>query len=175
MELYTIGHSTRSFAEFAGLLRQHGIAALADVRAFPSSARYPHFSREELEHRLCGEGIEHVWLGEELGGYRREGLGDRSPNQGWETEGFRNYADYMMTDRFERGIEGLLKLAVSNRVALMCAERFWWRCHRRLISDYLVSKGYRVIHIVEESKTTEHKLPKFARIVDGRLRYPRAG
>jgi uncharacterized protein (DUF488 family) len=172
MELYTIGHSTRSFAEFADLLKRYGIKILVDVRAFPTSARNPHFSREELEHLLRREGIEYVWLGKELGGYRRRGLGDRSPNKGWETEGFRNYADYMMTAPFERGIKKLLELAASNRLAYMCAERFYWRCHRRLISDYLVTKGHKVIHIVDEARTIEHVLPDFAEVIDGALSYP---
>jgi len=89
-----------------------------------------------------------------------------------ETEGFRNYADYMMTTPFKGGIKKLLKLAASKRLGVMCAERFYWRCHRRLISDDLVAKGYTVSHIVDEEKTAEHKLPKFARVIDGTLRYP---
>lgn len=172
MELYTIGHSTRSFAEFATLLRRYGIKILVDVHAFPTSTRNPQFTREEIEQQLQEEGIEYAWLGEELGGYRRQGLGARSPNKGWETEGFRNYADYMMTAPFERGTEKLLELAASKRLAYMCAERFYWRCHRRLLSDYLVAKGHKVIHIVDETKTTEHKLPDFAKLIAGKLRYP---
>jgi len=170
--VYTLGHSTRSFEEFLALLRGYEIEVLADVRAFPSSARYPHFSRGELERRLPKEGIEYHWLGEELGGYRREGLGERSPNKGWASEGFRNYADHMLSPEFERGIERLLELARRKWTAYMCAERFWWRCHRRLISDYLVAKGHKVIHIIAEAKATEHKLPGFARVVHGRLIYP---
>jgi len=170
--VYTIGHSTRGFEEFVTLLRRYRIEVLADVRAFPTSARYPHFAKEELERRLPEEGIEYHWLGEELGGYRRVGLGERSPNRGWSSEGFRNYADHMLTPEFERGIEQLLELAQGKRLALMCAERFWWRCHRRLISDYLVAKGHRVIHIIDEAKAVEHKLPEFARVIDGRLTYP---
>lgn len=173
MELYTIGHSTRGFAEFLELLKSHRIEVLADVRAFPSS-RSPHFAREELEGLLWKEGIGYIWLGEELGGYRRKGLGAHSPNLGWESEGFRNYADHMMTPQFERGIRRLLELAASKRLAYMCAERFWWRCHRRLISDYLVAKGHKVIHIIDEARTIEHKLSGFARVIDGVLVYPAA-
>jgi len=170
--VYTLGHSTRSFEEFLALLRRYEIKALADVRAFPSSVRYPHFARGELERLLPEEGIEYHWLGEELGGYRREGLGERSPNKGWASEGFRNYADHMLTSEFERGIERLLGLARRKRTAYMCAERFWWRCHRRLISDYLVAKGHRVIHIIDKTKATEHKLPGFAKVINGQLIYP---
>jgi uncharacterized protein (DUF488 family) len=125
-----------------------------------------------LERRLLEEGIEYVWLGRELGGYRREGLGARSPNKGWESEGFRNYADYMMTSQFEGGIKRLMELASSKRLAYMCAERFYWRCHRRLISDYLVAKGHRVVHIVDGTRAIEHELPGFARVSDGVLTYP---
>ena len=185
MDLYTIGHSTRSFAEFASLLKRYGIKILVDVRAFPTSTRNPQFAREELKQKLLEEGIEYAWLGEELGGYRRGGLGAQSPNKGWETEGFRNYADYMISAPFKRGIEKLLKFAASKRLApwnkrwdystglaYMCAERFYWRCHRRLISDYLVANGHRVLHIVDEARTIEHKLPNFAEVIDGELRYP---
>lgn len=172
MEFYTIGHSTRDFAEFVCLLKSHGIKILVDVRAFPTSTRNPQFVKAPLEQHLQEKGIDYLWLGETLGGYRRQGLGARSPNKGWEAEGFRNYADYMMTAQFEKGMKRLLALAASKGLAYMCAERFYWRCHRRLISDYLVAKGHRVIHIIDEGKTIEHKLPGFARLIEGTLRYP---
>lgn len=172
MEFYTIGYSTRDLAELLALLKEYGIEILVDVRAFPTSGRNPKFTREELERRLPKEGIEYHWLGEELGGYRRGGLGERSPNKGWETEGFRSYADYMLTAPFHKGVEKLLKLAGAGRLALMCAERFWWRCHRRLISDYLVAQGHRVVHIIEEDRMVEHRLPDFAKVIEGRLCYP---
>ncbi len=172
MEIYTIGHSTRSFAEFASLLKRYGIEVLVDVRAFPTSTRNPQFVKETLKQHVEVEAIDYVWLGEKLGGYRRDGLGEESPNKGWKTQGFRNYADYMMTAPFERQIERIMKLASSRRLAVMCAERFYWRCHRRLISDYLVAKGHAVIHIVDAEETIEHKLSKFARVSEGTLRYP---
>lgn len=173
MQIYTIGHSTRSFAEFAALLKKYGIEIIADVRAFPTSTRNPQFTRDKLRERIEKKGIDYVWLGEALGGYRRQGLRDRSPNTGWNSEGFRNYADHMMTEPFAREIDTLLQLAASRRLALMCAERFYWRCHRRLISDYLVAKGHTVIHIIDEEKTIEHKLPDFARLREKTLTYPR--
>jgi len=172
MELYTIGHSTRSYAELATLLRRYGIEILADVRAFPTSTRNPQFVREALLRRLQEDGIDYIWLGKWLGGYRRRGLGARSPNTGWKAEGFRNYADYMMSATFEQGMKKLLELAASKRLAYMCAERFYWRCHRRLISDHLLAKGHKVIHIIDEEKALEHQLPAFAQLIDGTLRYP---
>ena len=170
--IYTVGHSNRSWEEFVELLSHHRIRALVDVRAFPSSRRYPHFSRRSLEENLTKAGIEYRWLGKELGGYRRQGLGDKSPNQGWQAGGFRNYADYMLTPQFARGIAALLSLAAAKNTAYMCAERFWWRCHRRLISDYLVAQGHHVIHILERDRTVDHRLPPFAWIENGRLIYP---
>ncbi len=170
--IYTLGHSNRSWEEFLELLAHYRIQALVDVRAFPSSRKYPHFSRSALEEALAGLGIEYRWLGDELGGYRREGLGEKSPNKAWQAGGFRNYADYMLTPQFARGIATLLSLAAAKTTAFMCAERFWWRCHRRLISDHLVAQGHRVVHIVDRDKTIDHRLPPFARIVGGRLVYP---
>jgi len=172
MCIYTVGHSDRSQEEFLELLAEYGIQALADVRAFPTSRRYPHFSRERFERVLAGAGMVYLWLGRELGGYRRRGLGESSPNLGWRAGGFRNYADHMLTPEFQRGIERVLELAQGRKTAIMCAERFWWRCHRRLISDYLVAQGHRVVHILEAGRTAEHRLPPFARVEGGRLIYP---
>jgi uncharacterized protein (DUF488 family) len=171
MHLYTIGHSTRSYKEFEGILKRYEIKLLVDVRSFPTSRRNPHFSKEELERKLPEGGIEYIWMGT-LGGYRNKGLGNKSPNKGWREEGFRNYADYMMTSQFKKGMEKLLRLSEGKGVAYMCAERFYWRCHRRLISDYLVSKGHRITHIIDEDKILEHKLPDFAKVIKGELRYP---
>jgi uncharacterized protein (DUF488 family) len=172
MCIYTIGHSNRSQEEFLELLAEYGIQAVADVRAFPTSRRYPHFSRERLERALAGAGIVYLWLGRELGGYRRQGLGENSPNTAWRAGGFRNYADHMLTPEFQRGIERVLELAQGRKTAIMCAERFWWRCHRRLISDFLVAQGHRVVHILEADRTAEHRLSPFAQVEAGRVIYP---
>lgn len=170
--VYTVGHSTRSWQEFTRLLSAYGIQAVVDVRAFPSSRKFPHFSREALARGLEMAGMEYLWLGRELGGYRRHGLGAASPNTAWRAGGFRNYADHMLGEEFARGIERVLALARRKTTALLCAERFWWRCHRRLISDFLVAQGHRVIHILEQGREVEHQLPPFARVVEGRLVYP---
>jgi len=172
VHLYTIGHSKRSAEDFIGLLREHDIRILADVRISPSSRRYPHFNRESLADTLQKHGIRYEWLGEQLGGYRKEGLGEDSPNKAWRSQGFRNYADYTMSEPFRDGIRRLLELAETGSLAFMCSEQFYWRCHRRIISDYLEARGHSITHIVSKGKTEEHKLTSFAKIVDGQLRYP---
>ena len=122
---------------------------------------------------MKAEGIRYLWLGKELGGYRKDGLGDKSPNKAWNSTGFRNYADHTLSEEFRRGIRQLLEYAEKRRVAYMCAERFYWRCHRRIISDYLVAKGHQVTHIIDEKETRKHKLTRFAQVVNGRLIYPK--
>lgn len=170
--LYTIGHSTKSFEELIELLREHAIQILVDVRSWPSSNRYPHFNRENLAKSLQENGVRYEWLGEQLGGYRKKGLGEESPNKAWRSQGFRNYADHTTTEQFREGVKKLLKLAECGRVALMCAEQLYWRCHRRIISDYLTVKGHAVTHIVSKGKTEKHELTSFARAINGELRYP---
>jgi uncharacterized protein (DUF488 family) len=166
--IWTVGHSTKSLEGFLRMLRAHGISALADVRRFPRSRRHPHFNQEELSQALVNCAIEYVHF-PELGG-RRSPRGD-SPNTVWRSEGFRGYADYMMTDPFTKGMERLLVLTAAKPTALMCAEAVWWRCHRALISDYLKAVGKTVLHILSETKTEPHPFTSAARIVEGRLTY----
>lgn len=174
MRFYSIGHSTRTIEEFLFMLRLHKIETLADVRAFPSSSKHPQFNRGDLEASLAQAGIEYHWLGKELGGYRKksEGLGGESPNTGWEAGGFRIYADYMLSDAFKKGIRKLAMLGKKRVTAYMCAEKFYWRCHRRLISDYLLNLGHEVWHIMDPDNLRQHTLTPFARIQDGILTYP---
>ncbi|MFN3346705.1 MAG: DUF488 family protein [Candidatus Bipolaricaulaceae bacterium] len=169
---YTVGHSTRSLAEFLSLLSLYGIEVVVDVRAFPSSQRHPHFAQASLAKALAARGMGYLWLGRELGGYRHTGLGEASPNKAWASVGFRNYADHMLTEEFQRGVEQLVKLGAQKRVAILCAERFWWRCHRRLLSDWLVAQGHKVIHIVDAGRTVDHALPPFAHAQAGGVTYP---
>jgi len=170
--LYTIGHSTRSLEEFIELLRENDIRILADVRTWPGSRRYPHFNRDSLPENLLNNGIRYEWLGKELGGFRKQGLGEDSPNKAWKSQGFRNYADHTTTEQFSDGIRKLLELADQGKLVFMCAEQPYWRCHRRIISDYLTVKGHTVTHILSKRSTEEHKLTNFAEVVDGELRYP---
>lgn len=175
LTFYTIGHSTRSLPEFLAILKAYGISAIADVRAFPNSQRFPHFSQKSLAAALAKAGIAYVWLGKELGGYRKTGLGQASPNTAWQSQGFQNYADHMLSEEFREGVEKLLQLGQRERTAILCAERFWWRCHRRLLADWLVAHGHQVLHIVELNRVVEHQLPEFAKVVDGLVIYPGEG
>jgi uncharacterized protein (DUF488 family) len=114
-----------------------------------------------------------VWLGEELGGFRKKGLLEESPNKAWQSESFRNYADHTMTEQFRDGMKRLLELAGDGNLVIMCAEQLYWRCHRRIVSDYLKAKGHTVTHIISKGKAEEHHLSSFAEILDGELRYPK--
>jgi len=174
MHFFTVGHSNRSLSEFISLLKRCNIEILIDVRRWPTSKKYPQFNYDVLKERLKREGIRYLWLGKELGGYRRNGLGEKSPNKAWSSLGFRNYADHTLSEEFRSGIDRILKYAARWNVAYMCAEKFYWRCHRRIISDYLVAMGHRVTHIIDLEETRKHKLTRFARIVDGKLIYPEA-
>ena len=171
MTLWTIGHSTRSLDELTAALRAHGIEDVVDVRSFPTSARHPQFNRERLADELPKAGIAYHWLGKLLGGYRKKKRSD-SPHVALRSQSFRNYADHMETPEFQDGIKELLQLAAGNRVAYMCAERLWWRCHRSLISDHLTAlRQVEVIHIFDEKKTEPHRLHRTARVADGKLIY----
>ncbi len=141
IKLYTIGHSNRSFEELLSLLKEHGIQALADIRRFPSSRKFPHFNQGNLQRELKPYGIEYHWF-EDLGG-RRESYQTReeSPNTALQVEGFRHYADYMQTEAFENAVDTLLTIAGEKPLAYMCAEKMFFSCHRRLLSDYLAAQG----------------------------------
>lgn len=167
-KVWTIGHSTRSIDDFIEALAAEKIEALIDVRRFPVSRRYPHFNKDELAQSLAAAGIAYLHL-PELGG-RRNTRKD-SHNTGLRNASFRGYADYMETDSFRLGIKRLLGLASAHRSAIMCAEALWWRCHRSLISDYLMSNGIEVIHIAGAGKSEVHHYTSAARIIDGELSY----
>jgi len=167
--LYTIGHSTRTIEELIAALQAHQIQALVDIRAFPMSRRLPQFNRDSLQQTLPAAGIRYLSM-KALGGYRKKSLED-SPNVALRNQSFRNYADYMLTPEFERAISELVTLAESFRTAYMCAERLYFRCHRMLVSDWLVAHGHEVLHIDAEPPAKPHTLMTEARIIDGRLIY----
>jgi len=167
--LYTIGHSTRTWDEFIEVLKAHSVETLADIRSFPMSRRLPHFNREFLERTLPEAGIRYVWL-PALGG-RRKKIRDDSPNVALRNDSFRNYADYMLTSEFQRGIIELIAIAERSRAAYMCAERLYFRCHRMLVSDWLVAHGHEVLHIDGSGPTKRHELMPEARIIEGQLIY----
>ena len=169
--IYTLGHSTRDLADFSRVLQTHEIRLLVDIRAFPISRRYPHFNREHLELWLPEIGCDYLWE-KDLGGRRnRQMPEDQSPNIALRNESFRNYADYMLTPRFQQAVDRLVEQAERHRTAIMCAEVVYFRCHRMLVSDYLVGQGHKVLHILDEKPPKEHSLTKDARMVEGRLVY----
>lgn len=168
MKIWTVGHSTRSGEEFIQILLAHGIEVLVDVRTFPMSRRYPHFNRDALAESLRKAGIKYKHQAN-LGG--RRAPSPDSHNTAWRNEQFRGYADHMETEDFKNGVQELLELASGKRVAVMCAEAVWWRCHRSLIADYLKAEGHEVIHIIDEKKTEEHPFTSAAMLVDGKLSY----
>ena len=167
--LYTIGHSTRTLEELIAALQGHSIQTLVDIRSFPMSRRLPHFNRESLEKSLPEAGVKYVWM-KELGG-RRKKIRDDSPNIALRSPSFRNYADYMLTKEFQRAIADLIRMAEHSRTAYMCAERVYFRCHRMLVSDWLVAHGHAVLHIDDTRPARPHKLTAEARLIDEQVIY----
>jgi uncharacterized protein (DUF488 family) len=166
--IWTVGHSTRNLEEFLALLAVYRIEALADVRRFPGSRRYPHFGGDALSASLRMAEVDYMWIAG-LGG-RRKPVPD-SPNSGWRNASFRGYADHMASAEFADGLARLLALASGRRTVVMCSEALWWRCHRALISDVLLVSGIEVVHILDATHSTPHPYSSAARIVDGRLDY----
>lgn len=167
--IWTIGHSTRGWEEFLGLLAAHGIEAIADVRRFPGSRRYPWFAGETMAATLPPAGFGYRWV-PQLGGRRRAQPG--SPNGGWRNAAFQGYADHMASAEFAEGLALALELAAMRRTALMCAEAVWWRCHRRLVSDLLVHRGFEVLHVIDAKPPQPHVINEAARPAGDLLVYP---
>jgi uncharacterized protein (DUF488 family) len=156
IKLFTIGHSTLPFDNFFALLGEFKIEVLVDIRRFPGSRKFPHFNRQSLERALPAAGIEYVWL-EDLGGRRHSPIINKSPNSGLKHPAFRNYADYMQTEQFKAAINRLLSIASAKTTVIMCAEKLFWKCHRRLLSDYLAAHGLAIEHIMEPGHLQAHK------------------
>lgn len=167
--LYTIGHSTRSLDELVHALKAHEIETLVDIRAFPMSRRLPHFNREALAAELPKRGIQYVWM-KALGGYRKVTHQD-SPHTALRNANFRNYADYTLTAEFKQAMNELLNIAGHSRTAYMCAERVYFRCHRMIVSDWLVAHGHEVLHIDAEGPTRPHMMTAEARMIEGQMIY----
>ena len=155
--LYTVGHGARFLQDFLAALESAGLSKLVDVRRYPVSKRHPHFAKEALAKSLAGRGIAYEWWGAELGG-RREPIEGPSRHPAWRNDSFQAYADYMDTSDFREAMNRLLNDAREERIAVMCAETVWWRCHRRLIADAAAVAGAEVLHIFDERTTKEHPL-----------------
>lgn len=167
--LFTIGHSNRSIEALIDLLKAHDIERLVDVRTIPKSRHNPQFNRDALPASLAEY---------EIGYEHRKGLGGLrhttkdSPNQGWRNASFRGYADYMQTGEFAAEIEALAGLAAKKRTVVMCAEAVPWRCHRSLIGDSMLVRGFTVLDIMNEKAARPHTLTRFAEVDGTHITYP---
>ena len=169
LPIYTIGHSNRTFDEFLELLKASHVELVVDIRKMPKSRNNPQFEGTTLRRSLekAGIGYVHEPL---LGGLRR--AQKDSLNNGWRNASFRGFADYMATDDFTRGLNGLLDRAGETRTAIMCAEAVPWRCHRSLVADALKASGRRVLDIISRAKPSPHRYTPFLRRRRGVLTYP---
>jgi len=166
--IWTVGHSNRPLEGFVEILRAHGIERVLDVRRFPASRKWPHFNAQALSEGLAAAGIDYVGI-PELGG-RRKPRAD-SPHVAWRTDAFRGYADYMDTEEFGREVSRATSFASERQSALMCAESLPWRCHRSVLADAFLARGWEVFEILSEKEARPHRLPGFARLEDQRVIY----
>jgi uncharacterized protein (DUF488 family) len=170
--IFAIGHSTRSAEEFVDILKAHGVTLLVDIRTIPKSRHNPQFNGDFLERKLNQEGLGYIHM-KELGGLRRPKGDSLFPNLAWKNQSFRGYADYMQTREFRRALDRLIILAKKESIAIMCAEGNPYRCHRLLLSDALIVRGVRVVHISSRKGAgREHHLTSFAKVIDGLVFYP---
>lgn len=171
--IFTIGHSTRTTDELIALLRENGVDLLVDVRTVPRSRFNPQFNTDALPKPLAEAGIGYRHLAA-LGGLRhRPKDAPPSRNTLWRNDAFRNYSDYATGDAFRAGLAELRGLAREHSCAIMCAEAVWWRCHRRIVTDYLLSEGEAVMHIMAPGKTEPATLtPGAEPQPDGTILYP---
>lgn len=168
--IWTIGHSNHPLERFLALLAGPSIELVADVRRFPASRAHPHFAGEALAASLAAAGIGYRHF-PELGGRRNQRQAD-SPNTAWRVAAFNAYADHLQSAEGQAAFAGLQAIGDEQRTALMCAEALPWQCHRRIIADALVAAGWTVLDIMPAGKTTEHRLPDFARVRAGTVTYP---
>jgi len=171
MTIFTIGHSTRTTAQFVELLKAHGVEKVIDIRTIPRSSFNPQFNEKRLAASLRKKGIGYEHLAA-LGGLRR--TKKDSVNMGWRNASFRGYADYMQTADFKKGFAALMKEARGKEVAIMCAEAVPWRCHRSLVADALTKKKCIVRHITSQKTAQKHALTSFLKMRKGQIVYPAA-
>src|SRR5665213_1597624 len=171
--IFTIGHSTRTLTEFEALLRQVAVVTLVDVRSIPRSRMTPQFNKDTLPAALAAVGIAYQHM-PALGGRRHHRKSaPPSLNTYWRVAAFRDYADYAETEGFRTGLDAVRELARDQRCAIMCAEAVWWRCHRRIITDYLLAGGTRVEHIMSLGQVSPATITPGARVLaDGKILYP---
>jgi uncharacterized protein (DUF488 family) len=170
---FTIGHSTRALPEFVALLRDNAVRLVVDVRTVPRSRTNPQYNRDALPVTLADAGIGYTHIAA-LGGLRGHKRGvPPETNAFWQNANFHNYADYAMSEEFRSGLDRLRELGHAKSCAIMCAEAVWWRCHRRMIADYLIEAGETVFHILSPGHTEPARLTIAARHQPGGiLTYP---
>lgn len=171
LTLYTVGHSNRAIEDLLNLLRRVEIRQLVDVRAHPSSQRFPQFNAEALRKALEEAQVAYHWAGRHLGGHRQGP--SQSLHMALQDAALRAYADHMETEVFARAAGQLINLARRAPLVIMCAEKHPQNCHRSLIADYLTLKGHRVLHLIDDNSIEEHLLDARARRESGRLVYDR--
>ena len=173
--VYTIGHSTRTIPEFAEVLRTGGVQLVVDIRTIPRSRTNPQYNEDVLPQALAEWQVGYRRIAK-LGGLR--GRSHEVPpelNGYWENRSFHNYADYALSDEFAAGLEELVDLASDRTVAIMCSEAVWWRCHRRIVADYLMLRGVQVFHLMGSGKVEPARRTIGAEERDGHLVYPVRG
>lgn len=164
--VFTIGHGTRSIAEFIALLQSAGVRRLVDVRTAPGSRKHPQFGKAALDASLEAARIEYAWC-QDLGGWRK--ALPQSPHVALRSPGFRGYADHMDTEDFGQAVSWLIETSAAIRTAIMCAESLWWRCHRRMLADALTARGCQVVHLMGGGTREPHRIHPSARIVGARI------
>jgi uncharacterized protein (DUF488 family) len=169
-DAYTMGFSNRSWDQTIKILDAFGIQRLVDIRTLPGSKHTPQFNLANMKDALPLAGIEYVHM-KSLGGLRKPEKG-ATLNAAWENGGFRGYADYMQRPEFAEALNELIRLIKESTTVYCCTEAVFWRCHRQLVSDALVARGFRIGHIFSAAKVEGHKLTQFARIDGAHLTYP---
>ena len=173
--IHTIGHSTRLIPEFVELLRVGEVGLVVDIRSVPRSRRNPAYNLDALPGELEPYQIGHTQIAE-LGGLRsRSKLIPPEVNGFWLNQSFHNYADYALSDEFRSGLDELVAFAGKRRVAIMCSEAVWWRCHRRIVADYLLQEGREVVHLMGPARAVPATITEAARVGRGGLVYPSVG
>ena len=172
LPFFTVGHSTRTIAEFVALLRAGGVRTVVDIRSVPRSRTNPQYDEQALATALSDHRIGLTRIAE-LGGLRKRRR-DVPPevNGWWSNRSFHNYADHALGEEFGRGLKALVALGRERRTAMMCSEAVWWRCHRRIVADWLIARGEAVCHLMGEDKVEPATLSAGARIDGGTVTYP---
>ena len=172
LPVYTIGHSTRSIDEFAALLGIGQVRRVVDIRTVPRSRANPQYNEDALPASLAERQIAYERIAE-LGGLRkRERDVPPEVNGYWSNRSFHNYADYALSEEFRRGLERLRALADDRATAIMCAEAVWWRCHRRIVADWLIGEGREVFHLMDPARADPARLTPGAVRQDRVIVYP---